>query len=198
MRIISGIAKGRRLKAPPGNDTRPITDMIKEALFNVLGQDVKNAKFLDLFAGSGSVGIEALSRGAAMVIFVDNSQIAIKTIRDNLSNCKIPANFEIYKNDVMLAVEMLKKRQILFDYIYVDPPFTQEKIFVRVMSALDEANILKINGTLIIRTPRKMELKASFKNLTRFRLNNYGESTLNYYQLYKEVNNDDGNSAYFR
>lgn len=198
MRIISGIAKGKRLKAPPGNDTRPITDMIKEALFNVLGQDVKNAKFLDLFAGSGSVGIEALSRGAAMAIFIDNNQIAIKTIRDNLSNSNLPANFEIYKNDVMVAVEMLKKRQILFDYIYVDPPFTQEKIFVRVMSALDEANILNINGTLIIRTPRKMDLKASFKNLTRFRLNNYGESTLNYYQLYKEVNNDDGNAAYFR
>ena len=183
MRIISGIAKGKRLKAPPGKDTRPITDMIKEALFNVLGQDVKNAKFLDLFAGSGSVGIEALSRGVAMVIFIDNNQVAIKTIRENLSNCKMPANFEIYKNDVMLAVEMLKKRQILFDYIYVDPPFTQEKIFLRVMSALDEANILNINGTLIIRTPRKMDLKASFNNLIRFRLNNYGESTLNYYQL---------------
>jgi len=80
MRVISGTAKGRRLKAPPGNTTRPITDMIKEALFNVLGQSIQKSEFLDLFAGSGSVGIEALSRGAGRVVFIDNSPAAVKTI----------------------------------------------------------------------------------------------------------------------
>ncbi|HNX27795.1 MAG TPA: 16S rRNA (guanine(966)-N(2))-methyltransferase RsmD [Syntrophomonadaceae bacterium] len=196
MRVISGTAKGKRLKAPPGNDTRPITDMIKEALFNVLGQNVNGSEFLDLFAGSGSVGIEALSRGAGMVVFVDNSPAAIKTIRDNLDNCNFFDRYQIFKNDVIAAAVKLEKGKIFFDFIYIDPPFTQEKIFLKIMKTIDENNILKVNGNLIIRTPRKMELPGSFENIRRIRQNHYGESTLNYYQLYKEVNNNDGNSAY--
>ena len=197
MRVISGRAKGKRLKAPSGMDTRPITDMIKEALFNVLGANVVNAKFLDLFAGSGSVGIEALSRDAQTVVFVDYSQDAIKTIKDNLNHCSLLYGYEIYKNDVVAAVKRLKKRQLLFDFIYVDPPFTQENIFPKIMTVLDEAHILEPDGTLIIRTPKKMHLQEKFNKITRFRVSNYGESTLNYYQIIKEVNNNNGNSAYY-
>lgn len=196
MRVISGRAKGKRLKAPPGMDTRPITDMIKEALFNVLGANVVNVKFLDLFAGSGSVGIEALSRDAQMVVFVDYSQDAIKIIKDNLDHCGLLDGYEIYKNDVVAAVKRLKKRQLLFDFIYVDPPFTQKDIFPKIMTVLDEAQILTPDGTLIIRTPKKLHLQEKFNNITRFRVSNYGESTLNYYQIIKEVNNNNGNSAY--
>ena len=187
MRVISGTAKGKRLKAPPGNDTRPITDMIKEALFNVLGQWIGDADFLDLFAGSGSVGIEALSRGARRVIFVDNSQAAVKTIRENLVNCGFEHQYELYRYDVIEAITRLRKRDLVFDYIYIDPPFTQEKIFLAVMKALDENNLLQVNGTLIIRTPRKMMLPVNFQNLVSIRHNHYGDSTLNYYQLHKEV-----------
>ncbi len=196
MRIISGTAKGRRLKAPPGNTTRPITDMIKEALFNVLGQSIQKSDFLDLFAGSGSVGIEALSRGASRVVFIDNSSAAVKTIRDNLDTCNFSDRYVILKEDVLTAADRFEKRNILFDYIYIDPPFTQGSIFPRIMKAIDEKNILHNKGVLIIRTPRKMEMPEGFVNLKRIRHNHYGESTLHYYQLYKEVNVNDGNSAY--
>lgn len=195
MRVISGKAKGKKLKAPPGINTRPITDMIKEALFNILGTDVVNADFLDLFAGSGSVGIEALSRDARRVVFVDNSQEAIRTIKENLRNCNFPHDFEIHKNDVFAAIKHLRKRPLLFDFIYIDPPFTQADIFNKVVGYLDQAAILKSSGCLIIRTPKRMELQDRFNNLGRFRMNNYGESTLNLYQIIKGVNNN-GNSAY--
>ena len=89
MRVIACKAKGKRLKAPPGLSTRPVTDMIKEALFNVLGSDIMGSRFLDLFAGSGSVGIEALSRGAAQVVFIDLDARAIRVLKENLDNCKL-------------------------------------------------------------------------------------------------------------
>lgn len=187
MRVISGTAKGKRLKAPPGNDTRPITDMIKEALFNVLGQNVQGAKFLDLFAGSGSVGIEALSRGAQQVIFVDNSLASVKTIRDNLEHCQFTEDYMIFKNDVIAAAIHLAKKNTLFDYIYIDPPFTQESLFPRIMKVMDEKTILKREGMLIIRTPRKMEMPDDLAKIQRLRYNHYGESTLHYYKLFEEV-----------
>lgn len=197
MRVISGKAKGKRLKAPPGMDTRPITDMIKEALFNILGNNIENADFLDLFAGSGSVGLEALSRDADRVIFVDNSPDALKAVKENLEHCNFLNGYEIYKSDVFTAIKKLRNRSLLFDYIYIDPPFTQADIFSRVMLSLDETVLLKDTGTLIIRTPKKMDLRDDLKNLARFRINNYGESNLSFYRTIKEVNNDNGDSAYF-
>ena len=182
MRVISGIARGKNLKAPPGNETRPITDMIKEALFNVLGPDIQGTDFLDLFAGSGSVGIEALSRGADRVVFIDNSSLAVKVIQANLAHCHFTEKHEVFKNDVFKAVERLNKDSRWFDYIYIDTPFTQENIFQEIMRKMDGTQLLKDQGTLIIRTPRKMVMPAALKNLQRVRHNHYGESTLHYYQ----------------
>jgi len=190
LRVIAGSAKGKILKAPQGLKTRPITDMIKEALFNVMGAKVHKSMFLDLFAGSGSVGIEALSRGAKWVTFIDNSNNAIKTIRQNLDNCNFKSNHEIFRNDVFLALEILNKRQRQFDIIYVDPPFTNEPIFVKVMHVLDKSNILKENGILIIRTPRNLNFKINLIKLKEYRSKNYGESTLHYFEGEK---GEDGN-----
>ncbi|MBP1761424.1 MAG: rRNA ((966)-N(2))-methyltransferase, partial [Firmicutes bacterium] len=120
MRVIAGYARGKRLKAPSGLHTRPITDMIKEALFNVWGPDILEAKVLDLFAGSGSVGVEALSRGAAQTVFVDNDKNAIKTIGENLKNCGFEDGYELYHNDVFRALDILSRNCRRFDYIYVD------------------------------------------------------------------------------
>ncbi len=187
MRVISGTARGRRLKAPRGINTRPITDMIKEALFNVIGYNIAAASLLDLFAGSGSVGIEALSRGAYMVVFIDNNVKSIQTIRENLSNCGFKENFKIYRNDVFRAIEILNHRQFKFDYIYADPPFTVQSIFNPFLSAMDKSSLLTNEGNLIIRSPRKMSLTANLSRLEEYRLDNYGESTLHYYRLNKEV-----------
>jgi 16S rRNA (guanine966-N2)-methyltransferase len=192
MRVIAGIARGRRLKAPPGDTTRPVTDMIKEALFNVWGQQVQGAAFLDLFAGSGSMGIEALSRGAQTVIFVDNNARAVAVIKDNLQNCHISEGFEVYRNDVFRAIDILQNRGAKFDIIYVDPPFTNEVIFDKVIKILDEAQILEQNGIMVIRTYKKKTLPVSLSNLSQYRKNDYGESVLHYYRSNEEVRLNDG------
>ncbi|HCF70573.1 MAG TPA: 16S rRNA (guanine(966)-N(2))-methyltransferase RsmD [Syntrophomonas sp.] len=192
MRVIAGIARGRRLKAPPGDTTRPVTDMIKEALFNVWGQRVQGAAFLDLFAGSGSMGIEALSRGAQTVIFVDNNARAVAVIKDNLQNCHISEGFEVYRNDVFRAIDILQNRGAKFDIIYVDPPFTNEVIFDKVIKILDEAQILEQNGIMVIRTYKKKTLPVSLSNLSQYRKNDYGESVLHYYRSNEEVRLNDG------
>jgi len=167
VRVIAGTARGKRLQAPRGMDTRPITDMIKEALFNVIGSNIGGASLLDLFAGSGSVGIEALSRGARPVVFIDNSHNAVRVIRENLHSCGFGEGFELYRNDVFRAMEILARRKTKFDYIYADPPFTVETIFNPLVEALDRSSLLVPEGSLIVRS----------------RANNYGESTLHYYHL---------------
>ena len=185
MRVISGTARGKRLKAPRGMDTRPITDMIKEALFNVLGSSIAGASLLDLFAGSGSVGIEALSRGAEQVIFIDNSNQSVKIISDNLNNCGFSENYELYRSDVFRAIEILKRRGLKFDYIYADPPFTVESIFIPLLELLDRTPLFAEEGSLIIRSSRKKTLPVKLSRLEEYRLDNYGKSSLHYYRLSK-------------
>lgn len=198
MRIISGLAKGKRLKAPAGLNTRPITDMIKEALFNVLGNRVMESKFLDLFAGSGSVGIEALSRGAKKVVFVDSSGEAIKVIKENLANCGLESDYEVYRSDVFKALGLLHRQVSRFELIYIDPPFTNERIFNEVMGALGNVDILESDGIVVIRTPRKKDILPTFNQLQRDRVSNYGESNLNYYSIHEEDTKHDGDFSHIR
>jgi RNA methyltransferase, RsmD family len=196
LRVISGIAKGKRLKAPTGLNTRPITDMIKEALFNVLGSRVMGARFLDLFAGSGSVGIEALSRGAHKVIFVDYSNEAVKIVKENIDNCKFSDGYQILRNDVFKALGLLERQNARFDLIYVDPPFTNEKIFNEVMVAIDAIDILEPDGIIIIRAPRRKEMPVMFNGLNKYRSSHYGESSLHYYCRCEEDPKNDGNFSH--
>lgn len=195
MRVIAGSAKGKRLKAPRGLDTRPITDMIKGALFNVLGSRVLDTKFLDLFAGSGSVGIEAFSRGARQVLFVDSSYEAVKTIKENLANCGFVAGNQVYRGDVLQVLTMLDRRSDRFDIVYIDPPFTNESIFFKVMMSLAEVQVLEPDAIVIIRTPRKKEMP-DFGNLRKYRQSGYGESSLHYYSRQEEDPEHDGNISH--
>lgn len=196
MRVISGLAKGKRLKAPTGLNTRPITDMIKEALFNVLGHRVMGSNFLDLFAGSGSVGIEALSRGAKKVVFVDSSGEAIKFIKANLANCGLEGDYEVYRSDVFKALVILERHGTRFDLIYIDPPFSNERIFSEVMGVLGKVDILESDGIVVIRTPRKKDIPTTFNRLERYRVSNYGESILNYYCRHEEDTKHDGDFSH--
>jgi len=195
LRVISGSAKGKRLKAPKGLDTRPITDMIKEALFNVLGSRVPDSKLLDLFAGSGSVGIEALSRGARSVVFVDNSNEAIKVVKENLNNCNFTRVYQVIRSDVFKALGLMKRHEDKFNLIYIDPPFTNEKIFNEIMKAIDGMDILEPDGIVIIRTPRRKEMPV-YNKLRKYRLNHYGESSLHYYCRCEEDPQNDGNFSH--
>ena len=195
MRVISGTAKGRRLKAPPGLSTRPITDMIKEALFNVWGAKVVDARILDLFAGSGSVGIEALSRGAREVVFVDNASAAVRVIRANLDHCQLRSGFEVLRGDVFQTLQRISRQGLQFDLVYVDPPFTREDIFEPVMEALSQADVVAADGVVVIRLPRKKEMP-TFSPLVKYRQGNYGESSLHYYCRCEEEPNDDGDISH--
>lgn len=192
MRVIAGKAKGKKLKAPRGMKTRPITDMIKEALFNVLGNRIYEAAFLDLFAGSGSVGIEALSRGARPVFFVDNDKTAVGVIAENIRNCSFFDGFDIYCQDVFNSLKLLERHAAQFDFIYVDPPFTQESVFAKIMIALGPAQLLAPGGLVILRTQRKMDMLDKYGNLSRIRITQYGESVLHYYHVHKEEKGNDG------
>lgn len=184
MRVIAGKAKGRKLQAPPGLNTRPITDMIKEALFNVLQPHVLNSDFLDLYAGSGSVGIEALSRGAANAVFVDNGFQAIKIIHDNLNKCGLQG--EVYRNDVFDFLTRMVRHKRTFDIIYADPPFTQETLFERTLYALDNHELLNPGGVIIIRVSRNTEFPVRLNWIKKHRKNIYGESALYFYRSVKE------------
>lgn len=185
MRVIAGQARGRKLKAPTGLGTRPITDRIKEALFNVLQNRIADCGFLDLYAGSGSVGIEALSRGAASAVFIDLDQQAVKIIRENLHNCGLQGG-EVYRNDIFNGLNILHRQNRKFDLIYADPPFTQEELFEKTLHHLSQTDLLYPDGIIIIRVPRKKVMPASIGVLHLQRSNDYGESSLYYYSLTNE------------
>ncbi|HHW61529.1 MAG TPA: 16S rRNA (guanine(966)-N(2))-methyltransferase RsmD [Syntrophomonadaceae bacterium] len=182
MRVIAGSAKGRRLQAPAGMDTRPITDRIKESLFNILAPDIEGADFLDLFAGSGGVGIEALSRGARQAVFVDNSRKAAAVLAANLKHCDLEQHADLRLDDAIRAIKKLEREGRQFDIIYVDPPFTNAAIFSEVMAVLDRADILASMGKMVIRSHRKMDMPEKLTQLERYRLKEYGESVLHFYR----------------
>lgn len=148
MRVISGSAGGLRLKTPEGLNTRPTLDRIKESLFNILSNDLLDADFLDLFSGSGGIGIEALSRGAASAVFVDESKISANIIKENLKFTRLEDKAEVLNMDFITAVRKLKNKGRSFDIIYMDPPYN--KGFVQsALNAVYESKILKKNGFII-------------------------------------------------
>lgn len=181
MRVIAGQAKGRRLKVPQGQDIRPVTNMIKEAVFNVIGPFFDGQTFLDLFAGSGAMGIEALSRGASSSVFVEMDPRAVKIIHENLLHCQLEFRGRIIKGDVFKVLNRLLRQQEEFDFVYVDPPFRRTEYFSNIPEALGQ--LLTKDGLLIIRSPRNIQIPDKAEGLVRFRTNQYGESFLNYFRL---------------
>jgi 16S rRNA (guanine(966)-N(2))-methyltransferase RsmD len=134
LRIIGGTAKGMKLKDVPGDSTRPITDMVKEALYNILGPDIEGARMWDLFAGTGSVSLEALSRGAAYAKLTDKNRNAIQTILDNVAHTRLGDRARVIRGDVFILLR--HKPDDVFDYIYVAPPQYKE-MWIETMNLLD-------------------------------------------------------------
>ena len=124
MRVIAGSARRLLLKTPEGMETRPTTDRIKETLFNMIQDDLYHCQFLDLFSGSGAIGIEALSRGARQAVFVENHPDAVETIRSNLNTTRLEEQAIVMNCDVMTALKRLEERGFSFDFIFMDPPIT--------------------------------------------------------------------------
>jgi 16S rRNA (guanine966-N2)-methyltransferase len=134
LRVISGSAKGRRLKDVPGNTTRPVTDAVKEALFDILGGDVLDSQWWDLFAGTGAIGIEALSRGAASVRFSDLNRLPVQITRENLATCGFLAQAEVLRADAFSLLGMTPSRR--FDFVYIAPP-QYRRSWLRAIELLD-------------------------------------------------------------
>jgi 16S rRNA (guanine966-N2)-methyltransferase len=176
LRVISGSAKGSRLKTVPGDSTRPITDQVKESLFNILGNSIVDQVVLDLFGGTGAVGIEALSRGADFVTFLDINYQAVKTIKENLDITKFSEYSEVFKRD---AFDFLKSSpDKLYDLIYVAPP-QYRKMWQEAMRLLDnEPNRITENGKVIVQiNPLEWE-DINLNNLTFQSKRKYGDTML--------------------
>ncbi|MFD1168446.1 16S rRNA (guanine(966)-N(2))-methyltransferase RsmD [Oceanobacillus caeni] len=147
MRVVAGNYKGRQLKAVPGKSTRPTTDKVKEAVFQILGPFFDGGSVLDLFAGSGSLGIEALSRGMTKGIFVDKHPKAIHTIKENIKLLKLDDMVEIYRTDAFRALKAAAKRELVFDLVLLDPPYGKMD-YVKLINQLLEYNLINDNGII--------------------------------------------------
>ncbi len=153
MRIISGTNKGMKLYAPEGMSVRPTSDKIKEAIFNMLGYIDEESVVLDLFAGSGGIGIEFLARGASKCFFVDASHKSLGFVRKNLKLCKFEEKSKIIMNDYIKSIDNLSNENIKFDFIFADPPYAL-KCGSNIACKVFEKNLLKPDGTLIIETDK--------------------------------------------
>jgi len=179
LRVIAGISKGRKLKVPKGPDIRPITDNIKEALFNTIGPYLEGKTFLDLFAGSGAVGIEELSRLAEKAVFVEINPQAVSVLKENLETCQLSSRARVIRGDVFRVVDQLAREEASFDIVYVDPPFRRETYFPKILACLGA--LVNREGVVIIRSPRTLEMPEEVDGLTRFKVSVYGDSVLSYY-----------------
>ena len=160
MRVIDGTAKRIQLKTVKGDNTRPTTDRIKETLFNMLQNDIEGCRFLDLFSGSGAIGIEALSRGAKEAVFVENNKEAINCIKENLIFTKLVNSGIVMSYDVMTAISMLEGRNAKFDIVFMDPPYNKE-IEKEVLDRLKQSEIIDSDTMIIV----EASLNTSFSYL---------------------------------
>lgn len=149
MRVIAGTARRLQLKTIDGMDTRPTTDRIKETLFNMISHGLCDASFLDLFAGSGGIGIEALSRGAKESVFVEKNPKAVNCIKDNLKHTHLEERAKVLQMDVLMALGSLENLGKKFDYIFMDPPYNQE-LERSVLQYLADSFLLSDDGIIIV------------------------------------------------
>ena len=180
LRVIAGKAKGRKLKSVPGDTTRPITDRVKESLFNILAGDVVDSNWWDMFAGTGAVGIEALSRGAALVRFSDSSRAPIDTIKSNVEHCGFKSQAEIRRADAFAYLASPPDRQ--FEYIYIAPPQYQE-MWAKALELLDDNEGWLTDDGWVIAQIHPKEYKAlELRTLEEFEQRKYGSTLLVFYE----------------
>jgi 16S rRNA (guanine(966)-N(2))-methyltransferase RsmD len=181
-RVIAGKAKGRKLKLVAGDITRPIMDRVKEALFSILGTQVVGCSFLDLFGGTGAVGIEALSRGAAYVRFIDKHRVAIQTIHENLAHTQLEEGAEVLHADALAYLE--RENPPMFEIIYIAPP-QYKSIWKTVLAMLDKNTAhIAPDGLVIVQIdPMEYEEDLPLQNLVLYDERRYGNTLLLFYEF---------------
>ncbi len=197
MRVITGSAKGRPLKTVKGRDVRPTSDRVKETLFNIIGARVVDCAFLDLFAGSGAVGIEALSRGARLCYFVELATPHLKVVRENLAATRLGDRAQLLRRDARAAAADLGNRGAVFDLIFLDPPYGQGLV-PETLELVVRHGLLQEDGWAICEHHRKDPVPpeipgtATAGGLTKFREVIFGETVLSFY---RKSTNPDGRQS---
>ena len=182
MRVIAGKYKSRKLVAPAGIETRPTSDRLRETLFNVVAPGLAGSVWLDLFAGSGAIGIEALSRGARTVYFVESSKRAARTIRDNLAGLEIEEGFEIIEREVPLALRMLDSQAVSCDFCFLDPPYRKMGDYEQTLGFLSQSRLLNPASLVIAEHDKNFDPGDAFGALRRQRLLRQGDAVLSFYR----------------
>ncbi len=184
MRVISGIARGIQLSSVSGLATRPTSDRVKESLFNIIRSQIPNSDFLDLFAGNGGIGIEALSRGAKSVVFVDSNPACVQTIKKNLAKTRL-AGGEVYVCDVNRSLQIMSRQGRSFDIIFLDPPYG--KGFVQsTLKSIEELKLLNQTGIIVAEYGKKQDISSKTSKIFQVREERYGDTKLGFF-AYKEA-----------
>ncbi|WP_297991889.1 16S rRNA (guanine(966)-N(2))-methyltransferase RsmD [Anoxybacillus sp.] len=188
MRVISGKCKGKSLQAVPGMTTRPTTDKVKEAMFNMIGPYFSGGLGLDLFGGSGGLGIEALSRGLDRVIFVDHDAKAVQTIKKNVAACRLTDQAEIYRNDAERALKAIIKRGLTFRLIFLDPPYKNKQLEA-LIAIIDAHQLLQKDGFIVAEHGAEVELPKQIGRLTKVKDETYGITAVSIFAYVEEGSN---------
>jgi 16S rRNA (guanine966-N2)-methyltransferase len=182
MRVIAGKYRSQPLLSPKGRDTRPTSDRLRETLFNVIAPQIQNAVFADLFAGTGAVGIEAISRGARQVYFAENAKIPLETLRHNLDRLQIRDQAIVEPKGTLPLLRRLLQQEILLDLIFLDPPYRDQLAYETVLTFLAERSILQVDAIVIVEHSRRYCLPKSNIHLQPYRRIEQGEAVLTFFR----------------
>ena len=187
MRVIAGSARGTRLAAPPGKHTRPTADRVREALFSIIQSrfDLEDARVLDICAGTGSLGIEALSRGCAFCCFIESDRNALSALKKNLSKVRFDARADLFELDALKALNLLAARKDQFDIVFLDPPYASN-LYLVVMETLCNRSLLKVGGLFVAESDIRNPLPDHVGKFVKCDHRIYGDTVLDLYTLERE------------
>ncbi|HEY1732162.1 MAG TPA: 16S rRNA (guanine(966)-N(2))-methyltransferase RsmD [Terriglobales bacterium] len=185
VRVIAGQFRSRPLQSVPGIDLRPTSDRLRETLFNVLGaaRDLSEIVWLDLYAGTGAVGIEALSHGARQVYFVESEKKHARLLRENLNSLGISAGFEVHEREVAKVLPLLDSTGVVCDVCFLDPPYRMRGLYDQTLGFLAQSHLLQSSTIVVAEHEKKFDLGERFGALLRYRRLEQGDAVLSFYRL---------------
>lgn len=187
MRIIAGTRRGLRLRTLKGGHLRPTSDQLRETLFDVLGPRVADSRFLDAYAGTGAVGLEALSRGASEVVFIEHHRPAAELIRQNLAALKIDSGYRLMTCQVLTGLERLAEEGVGFDFVFLDPPYEEIREYHHALRQLGRSGLVLPATLVIVEHSRHVVLEDLYGSLARMRLLRHGDAQLALFRLNPEL-----------
>ena len=185
MRITAGELKNRKIKSREGRETRPTLERIKEAIFSIIGNKVEKSVFLDLYSGTGNIAIEALSRGAARAVMIEEDKEALRIIIENVNNLQLEGRCRAYRNDVFRALEILGRKNEKFDIIFIDPPY-KENITSETIEKICESNVLKEEGIIISEHSVYEKLENKIGKFVKYDERDYNKKVVSFYRFEDE------------